>query len=190
MAIFPDCAEPGPSVVSCRPEDGIRDRRRGGSLSAAWRASTGRRSPADPMSRAMRSSSAGRDVRCFCVTDDLFGAPFLRRRAGMRGGRTGRFPSGLGRMVGRLFRTRPSASFPPSERRPPDGSSALRGHGLRLENAAGAARTPDVLRLSGILRRSVGHLRLSRDIYLIGWRVVCKIPKNGDCRVSRNRRSL
>lgn len=86
MAIFPDCAEPGPSVVSCRPEDGIRDRRRGGSLSAAWRASTGRRSPADPMSRAMRSSSAGRDVRCFCVTDDLFGAPFLRRRAGMRGG--------------------------------------------------------------------------------------------------------
>lgn len=26
MAIFPDCAEPGPSVVSCRPEDGIRDR--------------------------------------------------------------------------------------------------------------------------------------------------------------------
>lgn len=109
---------------------------------------------------------------------------------GNAGGRTGRFPSGLGRMVGRLFRTRPSASFPPSERRPPDGSSALRGHGLRLENAAGAARTPDVLRLSGILRRAVGHLRLSRDIYLIGWRVVCKIPKNGDCRVSRNRRSL
>lgn len=81
------------------------------------------------------------------------------------GGRTGRFPSGLGRMVGRPFRTRPSASFPPSERRPPDGSSALREHGLRLENAAGGARTPDVLRLSGILRRAVGHFRLSKDIY-------------------------
>lgn len=132
------------------------------SLPRGGRAPAGDRPP--PMSRAMCSSSAGRDVRRFCGTDDLFGAPLLCRRAGMRG-RTGRFPSGLGRMVGRPFRTRPSASFPPSERRPPDGSSALRGHGLRLENAAGGARTPDVLRLSGILRRAIGHFRLSKDIY-------------------------
>ena len=98
---------------------------------------------------------------------------------GNAGGRTGRFPSGLGRMVGRPFRTRPSASFPPSER----------GHGLRLENAAGGARTPDVLRLSGILRRA-GIFVFQRIYTLIGQRNVCKIPKNGDCRVSRNRRSL
>lgn len=190
MAIFPDCAEPGPSVVSCRPEDGIRDRWSGRKslcrVAGEHRQAIVRRSDVPSYAQFVRRQGCTTLLRnrrpLRCAASLLPG--------GNAGGRTGRFPSGLGRMVGRPFRTRPSASFPPSERRPPDGSSALRGHGLRLENAAGGARTPDVLRLSGILRRSVGHLRLSRDIYLIGWRVVCKIPKNGDCRVSRNRRSL